>query len=283
MLLPVESIYKNRRILLASMHNKEQAIAPAFQQHLGCRLSVEAFDTDQFGTFSGEIERVRSAYDTCVLKAKCAALEKKYALSVASEGSFGPHPANPFLPSAHEIMVFVDLEHDWVISEQYVTTCTNYQSVVIEATTDLTPLLRAMQFPSHALTLHLHPTSALLAKGITSEQQLHECMALGFSQVQQLRLGTDMRAMHNPTRMHTLAELAERLVRRILSACEVCHTPGFGMSGTCGFLPCELCGGPTDRYALEVWSCLQCEFKLEKPRRDGVLSTNATYCPQCNP
>jgi len=276
-------MYKDKQVLLASMHKKEQAIAPVFQQQLGCCLCLEAFDTDQFGTFTGEIARNLNAYDTCVLKAKRAALENNYLLSIASEGSFGPHPANPFLASAHEIMVFVDLEHDWVFSEQLVTTQTNYQSLVINDKTDITAFLKAVQFPEHALTLQSYPARSLLAKGITELNQLQELLTSNFAKMPQLYLGTDMRAMHNPTRMTTLAELAQNLAKRILTPCEACLAPGFGQTGTVGFLPCELCGGDTSRHALEVWACVQCDFKINKPRSDGLQTSEATYCLQCNP
>jgi hypothetical protein len=276
-------MYQNKRVLLASMHKKEQAIAPAFAQHLGCTVCVEAFDTDQFGTFTGEVERELSAYETCVLKAKRAAQVHDYALSIASEGSFGPHPANPFLPSAHEIMVFVDREHEWVIAEQYTTTETNYQSLVIDAHTDIEPFLKAVQFPTHALTLHTHPDRAMLAKGIGTRTQLDELVKQHLQTVPKLSLGTDMRAMLNPTRMQVLAQLAQRLALRIATPCTACATPGFGPTATTGYLPCESCGGETGRHAFDIWSCIQCEQQTTKPRADGLVVSEATYCQWCNP
>ncbi len=42
------------------MHKKEAAIAPAFAEFLGMQVVVAAIDTDQYGTFAGEIKRMHS-------------------------------------------------------------------------------------------------------------------------------------------------------------------------------------------------------------------------------
>ena len=197
-------IYKDKFVLLASKHRKERVIEPVFREKMGCKLCAEDIDTDQFGTFTGEIPRPLSAYETCILKAKHAAKDKKYFLSIASEGSFGPHPSNPFIPHAHEIMVFVDLE-------------------------------------------------------------------------------TDMRAMMNPTRMQTLAELAEKLATRITTSCPECGIPGFGFKSVSGHLPCSLCGDDTQMYRYEEWGCIRCDYQEQRPRKDQLLMAAPTYCDYCNP
>jgi len=219
-------IYKDKFLLLASKHRKEQAIEPIFREKMGCNLCVEDIDTDQFGTFTGEIPRPLSAYETCILKAKHAANEKKYVLSIASEGSFGPHPSNPFIPHAHEIMVFVDLENDWVIAEQLVTPNTNYNMMTIHQDTILDSFVESVHFPSHALTLQSGDRQNILEKGINSHDKLRDSLVLGFKKYNELFIATDMRAMMNPTRMQTLAELAEKLAIRIMRSCPGCGIPG---------------------------------------------------------
>lgn len=51
-------IFYNSRLVIATMHGKEQVIAPLLQESIGVQI-VKAvdLDTDQFGTFTGEIER----------------------------------------------------------------------------------------------------------------------------------------------------------------------------------------------------------------------------------
>ena len=275
--------YTDKFVLLASKHNKEQAIGPVFRQALACNLCVEDIDTDQFGTFTGEVPRSLSAYETCILKATYAAKEKKYALSVASEGSFGPHPSNPFILHAHEIMVFVDLEKDWIIGEQLLTPNTNYKMMTINKNTLLDPFLKSALFPSHALTLQSADRRDVIAKGINSPHQLQASLSDGFKKYNELFIATDMRAMMNPTRMQTIGELAEKLAIRIKSPCSGCGVPGFGIKSVSGHLPCKLCGDDTKMYRYEEWGCIQCDYHEQRPRKDHLIVADPTHCDYCNP
>ena len=275
--------YTDKLVLLASKHNKEQAIEPVFRGTLACNLCVEDIDTDQFGTFTGEVPRSLSAYETCILKATYAAKEKKYALSVASEGSFGPHPSNPFIPHAHEIMVFVDLENEWIIGEQLLTPNTNYKMMTIDKDTLLDPFLKSALFPSHALTLQSADRLDVIAKGINSPHQLQASLSEGFKKYNELFIATDMRAMMNPTRMQTIGELAEKLAIRIKSPCSGCGVPGFGFKSVSGHLSCSLCGDDTKMYRYEEWGCIQCDYQEQRPRKDHIIVADPTHCDYCNP
>ena len=282
MLNPLKA-YRDQRVLLASKHAKERVIAPAFYQALGCQVIAADFDTDQFGTFSGEVPRPANPYDTCVLKAKAAAAQTDYQWVIASEGSFGPHPSNPFAAFSHEIMVFVDLQHDWTIAEHVATSNTNYMMMDVEPGTDITPFLNAAQFPSHGLVLQVQGTGLVLAKGITDADLLLSLMEQGFSEAGSLRLSTDMRAMMNPTRMQVLHTLALKLTQRILTPCASCHAPGFGFVATAGQLPCALCGALTSMPQYDVWGCVACTHKEQRSRADQVLQADPAYCQFCNP
>lgn len=275
--------YKNQHVLLASKHEKEQVIAEPFMNHLSCTLQVHAFDTDQFGTFTGEVARTQSPYETCLLKAKTAAKQYNFELAVASEGSFGPHPTFPYVPSAHELMVFIDRAHDWVIAEQILSQKTNYAMITIDKTTDLADFLKRVQFPSHALIVQFPSNSRVLAKGINDLESLTHQLETGFKIEKELLLTTDMRAMMNPTRMAVIGELADKLVQRIACLCSRCERPGFGFKATTGALPCALCGSDTSLYEQEIWACIGCEHQEYKIRRDGLLKADPTYCYACNP
>lgn len=275
--------YIDKHVLLASKHHKEQVIAPVFRDILACHLCVADIDTDQFGTFTGEIPRSNAPYETCILKAKFAANEKNSALSMASEGSFGPHPSNPFMPHAHEIMVFVDLENDWVIGEQLLTTHTNYTMMNIQKDTPLASFLDTARFPSHALTLQSSDRQTVIAKGVNNPEQLKELLSEGFKKYNELVIATDMRAMMNPTRMQTLSELAEKLAIRIKTSCPGCGVPGFGFKSVFGSLPCSLCGDDTRIYRYETWGCIQCHYQEQRPRKDGKVTADPRHCDYCNP
>ena len=275
--------YANKPILLASKHKKEQAIGPVFRDILNCKLCVEDIDTDQFGTFTGEVPRTLSAHETCILKATHAANEKKYALSIASEGSFGPHPSNPFIPHAHEIMVFVDLENKWTICEQLLTSHTNYKMMTIGKDTPLEPFLQSALFPSHALTLQSADRGDVIAKGILDIHQLESSLSDGFKKYNELYIATDMRAMMNPTRMQTIAELAEKLANRIKNPCPDCGNPGFGFQSVSGYLPCSLCGDLTKMYRCEEWGCIHCDYQEQRTRKDQLIPADPAHCDYCNP
>lgn len=275
--------YKDQNVLLASKHEKEQAIAAPFMTRLSCTLTVNDFDTDQFGTFTGEIARTLSPYETCLLKAKTAAEQDNYAYSVASEGSFGPHPAFPLVPSAHELMVFIDREHDWIIAEQLVSQKTNYAMITINKNTNIDAFLKRVRFPSHALIVQGSSDNRVVAKGINHFETLIHHLTIGFKNEKELLLTTDMRAMMNPTRMEVIGELADKLALRIATLCVQCACPGFGFKSTRGKLPCAFCGSSTSFYEEEVWGCIACEHQEYKMRRDGLLKADPTYCDYCNP
>ncbi|MBS0624443.1 MAG: hypothetical protein JSS32_00135 [Verrucomicrobia bacterium] len=50
--------YQGKRCLVATMHGKENAIRPSFESLLGFEVEGGELNTDDFGTFSGEIERL---------------------------------------------------------------------------------------------------------------------------------------------------------------------------------------------------------------------------------
>lgn len=275
--------YRNQLVLLASKHEKEKAIAAPFMTRLSCTLSVHDFDTDQFGTFTGEIPRTKSPYQTCLLKAKTAAEHFNYTFSIASEGSFGPHPSFPFVPSAHELMVFIDRERDWVISEQLVSEKTNYAMMAINKNSDINDFLKRVLFPSHALIVQASSDNHVIGKGINDLDLLMHHLSLGFKTEKELLLVTDMRAMMNPTRMGVIGKLAEKLALRIATPCAQCASPGFGFKETRGALPCDYCGSSTSFYKEEVWGCIACAHQEYKVRKDGLLKAEPTFCDYCNP
>ena len=275
--------YKNERVLLASKHEKERVVRPVFLEKIGCEIYTSDFDTDKFGTFTGEIPRAQNAYETCVLKAKTAAIAVDCFFSIASEGSFGPHPSMPLFASDHEIMVFVDLKNNWVIADQLVTPKTNYNMLKLLPGIEIDSFLQSVQFPSHAVTLQVNDTKEVIGKGIQDVSLLNHLISTGFTKGDELLLTTDMRAMVNPTRMDALSLLAEKLATRILTCCHSCGAPGFGFISTTEKLSCSLCDGPTSIHRFEIWGCIACEKKEKKPRHDSLEKADPTYCNYCNP
>ena len=63
------NLFYNRKALLVTKHNKEKVIVPLFKDGFGLDIEIATkVDTDQFGTFSGDIERPDTQYNTAKLK-----------------------------------------------------------------------------------------------------------------------------------------------------------------------------------------------------------------------
>ncbi|HHL3492934.1 TPA: DUF6671 family protein [Legionella pneumophila] len=277
--------YQNQRVLLASKHQKEKAIQPPFEEKLGCTIHIPVdYDTDQFGTFTGEIPRKASAYETLIQKAKAAAQQFGYRYVISSEGSFGPHPQLYFCPADTELMAFIDLDNDLIIAEHELSTVTNYSHIDISDQDDYEAFLDKAKFPSHGIIIRtLDSENHFIEKGIRDHDYLRTVIKKAFEFSPRIRLETDMRAMMNPLRMNTINKLAVKLVHRIQQHCPQCHTPGFGKISAEGHLTCVSCGTPTELYHRKVLNCLKCEFKTYQARDDGLEFADQRYCPYCNP
>ena len=102
--------YHGITLHFATKHGKEKTLAPLFHS-LGMKCEAVPVDTDEFGTFSGEVERKGTVRETLRKKIgaalKCAPNER---LFLANEGSFGPHPFLGFLQTDLESLLFWDQE-----------------------------------------------------------------------------------------------------------------------------------------------------------------------------
>ena len=111
--------YRGARIVLPTLHNKGVLAKDAFKKHLYMDVEELQIDTDQFGTFSGDIERQLPPKESAIAKAKLALAQLDYQHALASEGSIGADPTIPFLNSDVEFVVFVDSVNDLIISHTH--------------------------------------------------------------------------------------------------------------------------------------------------------------------
>lgn len=281
-------VYAGRSAVLATMHRKEEAIAPVLLSTLDLLVATApGLDTDQLGTFSGEISREGTMLEVAVRKARLGMSAAGLPLGIASEGTFGPHPAIPFFPSAMELLVFVDEERGLVVHESLIAEATNFDHLATLPGEALEAFLERVGFPAHGLIVRPNEAAltVALAKGIVDRERLDRAIveAASASADGRARLETDMRAHFNPTRMKSLAMLARRLAQRLATLCPACGTPGFGRTGTRTGLMCEDCGTPTEMVAVQIFGCPRCDHREERPRPDGLQTAPARYCPQCNP
>jgi hypothetical protein len=266
-------------MVIATQHKKEQVIAPLFKE-LGIEpLVLPDFDTDQFGTFAGEVERKQDALSTARLKIQQALSLSGETLGLASEGSFGLHPQMGFVPADEEVLLLMDLENQLEIAVSKISTNTNYAHQQVSSWKELREFAIEVGFPSHALILR---TETKLQKGISDWQTLKDT----FKEIQlsgaAVQAETDMRAMFNPTRMKVIEKATSLLIHKINSACPVCSYPGFDIVERKEGLPCLLCQNPTSLTLSVTRGCQHCNHQVENLFPDGEHS-DPMYCHYCNP
>lgn len=277
--------FAGRVAVIATMHRKEQAIAPLVEAHLGARPQIpQDFDTDRFGTFTGDIHRPDHARATARLKAAAALDHTGETLAIASEGSFGSHPQIPFLPCDRELVLLLDRQHQLEIVGEYLSTDTNYRHQTIRDLEAALAFAQAVGFPSHGLVVKPQGSGPWV-KGIVSEAQLVETVTTALRQDPQgeVWLETDMRALYNPTRMGAIAQATAQLMATLARPCPQCQYPGFALVRELPGLPCSLCGSPTLLTQTQVYQCHHCQHHHHQPPPDRPASADPAHCPYCNP
>lgn len=281
--------FAGRVAIIATMHRKEQAIAPRLTTALGIRPDVPpSFDTDRFGTFTRDVQRPADQLATARLKAQAALEMTGETLAIASEGSFGPHPDIPFVPCDRELVLLLDREHNLEIVGQAISTNTNYRSQTVRSVDEALTFARAVGFPKHGLVVMptgQEPCSKAITKGITTKSILIAALdtALASSPTGTVHIETDMRAHFNPTRMEVIAVATDDLVRQIRQRCPHCDCPGFAIAQHNPGLPCAWCHTPT-LLTLSVTSrCQRCQFEQTNAFPNGQETADPGNCPYCNP
>ncbi len=278
-------MFKGRNLLIATKHNKEKVIAPIMEDYLGVKCVINTnFDTDQLGTFSGEIERTEDPIATARKKCLMTMEANDCDLGIASEGSFGPHPTLFFIPADEEFLIFIDLKNKLEIVAREVSTTTNYNSDEVLNLDELKTFAEKSSFPSHALILRKNREDKQhLVKGITTFEQLEKVFHLIKEQFGKVWVETDMRAMYNPKRMEVIRAAAEKLAKKINSHCPNCNLPGFDVLNTASGLPCSDCGFPTRSVLKQIYACKGCQFEKEIIYPEKKQNENPMYCDNCNP
>jgi hypothetical protein len=211
--------FAGRLATIATMHRKEQVIAPALETELGLTCQVPSnFNTDAFGTFTRDVDRSGDQRTTARRKAEAALDLTGGTLAIASEGSFGPHPQIPFMPCNREVVLLLDQQHGLEIVGEYLSTDTNYRAEAIASVEAALAFAQSVGFPHHGLVVMPQsqgnaPDS--IFKGITQDADLIAAVETLLVQSPQgrIHIETDMRAMHNPKRMQAIAQRHRRFNR----------------------------------------------------------------------
>ncbi len=280
------SPYAGSSIILTTKHSKSIAIAPAFLNVLSAKIIECVIDTDQLGTFSGEIERAGNAVDCAKMKCELGLRLQDSHYGLSSEGSFGPHPYIPFLPCDNEILYFIDRKRGFTLYLSHLSENTNYNMQFVSSMEELQQFSEKALFPSHALIVR--PTSKeknQLFKGVNTADRLEAAFreSMKLSENGKVWVETDMRADMNPSRMMVIQELAEMLAKRLSVLCPLCQSPGWGKVDIEKGLECSGCGIATELIKSEIYGCTKCDYKEESPPANRPLKADPANCSYCNP
>jgi aspartokinase len=279
----------DRQLVIATMHHKEQVIAPLVESQLGVTTLIPSqFNTDQFGTFTRDIKRKGTQIEAARHKILKALELTGKTLGIASEGSFSPHPVFPLIASNREIVLLVDLEYNLDVIGQEISTDTNYNHCNVKTVEEALEFAEKTGFPEHGLVVMVNSDcvdSSLIYKGITQKQALIEAVETTLKQSKngQIHIETDMRAMFNPSRMKVIGKATQNLINLLHQECPQCQFPGFDVFKRESGLPCGLCGFPTDLILSEIYHCRNCNYQEEKRFPQGNQQADPTYCQYCNP
>ncbi len=277
-------MFRGRTLLIVTQHAKELVIAPVLEKNLGVICQVtKNLDTDQFGTFSGEVERSQSPIETLRMKCKAALHQHHADLVVASEGSFGPHPSLYFVPADDELVMLMDIQNNLEIVARELSIDTNFGQQTITTWIELEQFAQDHEFPNHALILKDATQKLTQIKGITTWEALKRSYDHLINTSAAVHVETDMRACYNPTRMKVIETAALKLVEKIHSVCPTCAMPGFDVMRQLFGLPCAWCGTPTRTIRAEVHHCRHCGYESEKEYPHGKMKADPSCCDQCNP
>ncbi|RTY68963.1 hypothetical protein EKM05_10705 [Flavobacterium sp. GSP27] len=278
-------MFEGRQLLIATKHHKEKVIAPIFEKGLGVHCFVpESYDSDIFGTFSGEVERKNTAVET--VRAKCLAAMEEFDcdLAIASEGSFGSHPSIFFAQADDEFLIFIDKKNDLEIIARELSLKTNFHGENISSKEMLLDFANKIQFPAHAIILRSKPDDlTTLVKGITTKSELEDTFQHLVNKYGSVYAETDMRALYNPTRMGVIKVAAQKLLETIKTECPSCKAPGYCVIDAKQGLPCSWCSAPTRSTLSFIYSCKKCCFSSEKMYPHQKITEEPGFCDSCNP
>jgi hypothetical protein len=278
-------MFNGRRIIIATKHQKENVIAPILEACLGVHCQTDHnFDSDVFGTFTGEIERVHDPISTARLKCLTAMESNGCDLGIASEGSFGPHP---FIFSSHsdeEFLIFIDKLNGLEIIVSELSTTTNFSAKEIKTVAELDEFAKEAGFPTHSLILRRsRHSNKETYKAISDYSFLYTAYNKIICKYGSAYIETDMRAMYNPTRMGVIKETTYKLIEKIKSTCPQCGMPGFGIVDARKGLQCRLCGSPTTSILSHIYECQHCRHTVEKMYPYSKKNEDPRFCNYCNP
>ncbi len=281
------TIFKGRKLVIATMHAKEQVIAPLLKKHLAVEIVVpKQFNSDQFGTFTRDIKRAGNQLEAARAKLLAAMEIEGVDLGVSSEGSFGEHPSISFAQSNLELLLFIDKKNGYEIRGHYRTSETNIDGEYVATVKEALNFAKKVGFPKHGIIVRKSKDGkSEIYKNIQTKEDLIKTASKMLCSIHTKRIfiESDMRAHKNPTRMKAIAKATEDLIRNIKSLCPKCHSPGFVVVDFEKGLKCSLCGLPTDLPLNDIYQCAICGYNEKRLVTKYGKAANPAQCGYCNP
>lgn len=267
---------------MATMHGKLPLVGPALSDALGLLVVQAEVDTDQLGTFTGEVPRTEAPAATAFRKARLGMDATGRKIGIASEGTIGPDGLLPVVAD-REVVAIVDDVHGFSLAESAVGFETVAHSWVLDDGSLLDDDLRRAGFPSHGLIVRRDddPTGTI-HKGIRDARALQraiaECRSRGAGAI---RIESDLRALHSPTRRTVIERAARALAARLATLCPACACPGWGPIEAVAGRLCAECSAPTRLAAAHIEGCPQCDAR--RTVESAESAADPSTCDLCNP
>ena len=272
--------YDESTIAFATMHGKDLLARDAFRETLGAEvIAVGGLDTDQFGTFTGDIARTLAPKAAALAKARLGMQLAHTPYGLASEGSFSSPMG--LLVEHHEVLVFVDDNHGLELVEAKLSTSPVPSAMTVTTVNAALRWATAAGFPHQRLVIRAGELGDTIVKGIDTPDELQGRIEAFLDAGTRVVIEPDYRAHQCPSRASVITTLAERMALRLATTCEQCGTPGFGQVDLERGLPCEYCGERTDVVAAQIKGCAGCTFTERVARAEQFAP--ARWCDSCNP
>jgi hypothetical protein len=272
--------YRGRAISFATMHGKELLAREAFQRILGADVTApEYLDTDQFGTFAGDIPRTLAPVAAARAKARLGMQITGTRLGLASEGSFSAGLATI---ESRELLVFIDDELGFELVEKLVGMSPIPGGRKVSAVETALDFATTAGFPTQGVIIQARAAGRMTAhKSLADLPDLERTVTALLASGAELTILPDYRAHRSPTRAESIRDLCTRLAERLATTCPTCAVPGFGQLGVERGVPCAQCGLPTQLVAAHIVGCQLCGHRERHPR--DATSADPQWCDFCNP
>ncbi|MCX7649170.1 MAG: hypothetical protein N2050_01280 [Flavobacteriales bacterium] len=275
-------------VAFLTRHGKERQVAPILAE-AGLQVQVaEGFDTDLWGTFSGEVARPAGQRETALLKArKALELNPRADFGLGSEGAFNPHPASPFLYLNTEVLVLYSPAWPSAIVGRAFSSDVAFLREKTPYPDDVRHFAEKCGFPAYGVILKAESEGRLIKASKNAETL--EILLRDWEKLRNdfpggvIYAETDLRAHRNPARQRIIEEAARDLLRRYLNVCPSCGRQGFGPEENVPGLPCGLCGFPTRLAKATIWRCPHCAAENARPPEHGQSMADPAVCLMCNP